>query len=113
MSVLVQLCLQASRETEAKTAFEGSFTLRAAVRGPVAGLGEGSEAWRNHVITVGPLRPVFSWSWDTFRAMSTSGASITCTKAQRRQHKERDTFPAHPANPMGIDRIDSDYVSVI
>jgi len=44
------------------------------------GKGGGSVwAWLwNHVITVGPVRPVISWSLDTFRAMSTKGASITC-----------------------------------
>lgn len=40
----------------------------------------GKAAWRDHVITVGPVRPVVSWSWETFRAMSTRGASITCTR---------------------------------
>ena len=43
----------------------------------------------DHVMTVGLVRPVFSWSWDTFRAMSTSGASITC-KPEAQKHEVKD-----------------------
>lgn len=39
------------------------------------------------MITVGPVRPVLSCSWETFRAISTRGASITCTK---REHKHTE-----------------------
>lgn len=47
-------------------------------RYPVAGRVKAAWQW-DHVITVGPVRPVASRSWETFRAMSTRGASITCT----------------------------------
>lgn len=31
----------------------------------------------HYVITVGPVRPVFSWSWEILKAMSTKGANMT------------------------------------
>jgi len=52
---------------------EGAEVSRCCGRGE-GGVAEGS---CDHVITVGPVRPVFSWSWETFRAMSMRGASIT------------------------------------
>jgi len=42
--------------------------------------GQGGGGEGDHVMTVGPVRPVRSWSWETFRAMSTRGASITCSQ---------------------------------
>ncbi|TNN40903.1 hypothetical protein EYF80_048920 [Liparis tanakae] len=51
------------KKYEAETAAEGGFTPRRERRYPVAVVGGGVGAWqRDHVITVGPVRPVFSWS---------------------------------------------------
>ena len=52
-------------------------------------------------MTVGAVRPVFSWSWDTFRAMSTSGASITC-KPEARRHEVKDRGGREKAMNIGI-----------
>lgn len=82
--------------TEASAVFKGSFTPERAEVSCCWGWVEA--VWqRNHVITVGPVRPVFSWSWETFRAMSTRGASITCNKEPHKHNERMTSCMDHPA----------------
>ncbi len=68
--------------------FEGNFSLCEQVNA-CARVRACVLSWFAHVMTLGPRRPVLSWTLEIFRAMAMRGPSTTCSEEHVTKHFQR------------------------